>query len=383
MVDASGWTRNRFRAGRVEFIQKDGELAAVIVVNCRFLSQEVTGVQRFAEEVLRALLKQRTDLMLIAPPGVLRHLDIGGAPVHQLGRMGGHLWEQLELPRLMKTRFRGALLLSLTNTGPILMRRQVITHHDVTYVRQPATYSLRFRLLYRMLSAVALRRAKAVVTVSQFSKTEISAVYKIAGEKISVVPNAASVQFEQVAAESDLTYFLAVASRLPHKNLDFLVEAFERYIDESGSSTRLRIAGNRPAMAAANAQVDQDKQGQVDWLGRVTDEELGRLYVGARALVFPSLYEGFGVPPLEAQASGCPVLSSTSASLPEVLGESALYFDPRDQSELVRVLRETDTNAETRARLRQRGFQNVERFSWDLSARKLSALLGEIEGDAG
>lgn len=351
----------------------------VIVVNCRFLTQEVTGVQRFAEEVATALVGLRDDIVLVAPPGRLRVDSIKGAPVQQIGRRSGHLWEQIDLPLAMRRKFRGARLLSLMNTGPAILRDQVVTHHDVTYVRWPSTYSWKFRLAYRTLSTFTLRSAQQVVTVSEFSKREIAAVYRLSPAKITVVPNAASEQLVSTeASQSPSRYFLAVASLLPHKNLRFLVDTFARYVETTGSSSRLLMVGSRPESLAGGVDGSgSPDHPQIEWMGRVSDARLAQLYAGARALVFPSLYEGFGVPPLEAQANGCPVVSTTAASLPEVLGSSALFFDPTAANELIDVLGRVDHDDHEVDRLRALGSQNVARFSWERSARILSQVLDQ------
>lgn len=351
----------------------------MIVVNCRFLSQEVTGVQRFAEEIASQLAMMRDDLVFVAPPGRLRRNALGGRRVEQIGTRGGHAWEQWDLPRAMSRRYDGALLVSLMNTGPIAYRNQVVTHHDVTYVRHPETYSLKFRTAYRLQASILLRRARAVVTVSEFSRREIADVYGLDPARIYVVPNAASSQFSMPDGESAPgSYYLAVASQLPHKNLNFLVKAFVAFVERTGSPRTLRLVGTAPAFGEDGGP--ELTHPRVEWSGRVSDTELAALYRGARALIIPSLYEGFGVPPLEAQASGCPVLSSSAASLPEVLRDSALYFDPTDSEDLVRLLTTSDAFSQhERERLRSLGARNVARFDWRRSASLLSEMLDTLQ----
>ncbi|WFR84727.1 glycosyltransferase family 1 protein [Arthrobacter sp. Y-9] len=347
----------------------------MIVVNCRFLTQKVTGVQRFAEEIVTALAPLRDDLVLVAPPGPLRETSIAGVSVQQWGKHQGHLWEQWDLPRALARTKRDPLLLSLTNTGPILRRRQVVTHHDVTYVRQPQTYSSRFRAAYRLLSTLTLRPAAAVITVSEFSRQEIASVYHLDPAKITVVPNAAAHGFHQEpAGEADTPYFLAVSSLLPHKNIDLLVRAFHRYAESTGSSTRLKLVGSTPETVSRTNKGRTSTQA-VEYLGRVDDDELRRLYAAARAFVFPSRYEGFGIPPLEAQASGVPVLASDAPALREVLGSSARYFARESEASLVEGLRELDTDLTLRQDLIDLGRKNTARYSWARSAAALDRLL--------
>lgn len=355
----------------------------MIVVNCRFLTQPMTGVQRFAEEIVEALASIRNDLVLVAPPGTLRRRDIGGLEVHSLGAHTGHLWEQWDLPRAIirrRANRRPTLLLSLMNTGPALLRHQVLTHHDVTYARYPHTYSWTFRTFYRTLSSVTMRRARRIVTVSEFSRREIADVYGVPPEKIVVVPNAAGPRFTPATHWSPSThpYFLAVSSDLVHKNLDLLLQSFTDFVDGTDSRTRLRLVGSRPSFAGGAEPGHRGDGPRVQWVGRVDEEELVALYRGARALVFPSLYEGFGIPPLEAQACGCPVISSDAASLPEVLADSAVFFSPHDPHGLTTLLAEIDRDGERRERLRVDGLANQARFSWAESARTLSDAIDHV-----
>lgn len=349
----------------------------MIIINCRFLTQDLTGVQRFAEEITTALAAMRDDVTLVAPPGELRRQDLSGKRVEQVGSSGGHRWEQIDLPRHLR-QGHSPLLLSLMNTGPVLYRNQVVSHHDVTYVRFPQTYTRRFRAVYRMLSALTLRRARAIITVSEFSRDEIADVYGIRPETITVAGNAAGADFRVPHADSPDPYLLGVASFLPHKNIDRLVGVFERYRAESGSTTTLRLVGSARPAAMARSDGSPRATDGVKLLGRVDDAHLRALYAGARGFVFPSMYEGFGVPPLEAQSAGTPVAASDIPPVREALGESARYFDPHDDASMLEAIREIDSDADARVRLRAAGYVNVKRYSWLESAGKISALLDEL-----
>ncbi|WP_309081080.1 glycosyltransferase family 1 protein [Zhihengliuella sp.] len=349
-----------------------------VVVNGRFLGQPVTGVQRFAEEVTAALLQSAEfPVEILVPRGVRPRADgpLVGVPVTEVGRTRGHLWEQVDLPLHLK-RHGSPLLIGLSSTAPVWYRRQFAPHHDVTYVRYPESFSWRFRLLYRALAPLFLKRAMRIITVSQFSRSEIAAHFGVDREKIVVVPNAPSAIFAQRGLASDRAgkepaerpYFLAVSSPNIHKNFDRLEQAFEAFAAQHGNDIELRIIGQQ---ASSFAKRDAPHSSRVRYLGRVTDPELADAYAGALAFVFPSLYEGFGIPPLEAQAAGAPVIASRAASMPEVLGESVLYIDPLDTASITAGMTELAGSPEVRAALRARGFENAARFSWESSATLL------------
>lgn len=341
-----------------------------IYVNGRFLTQPLTGVQRFAIELVRHLSHQR-PVRILTPPGTDPE-PIGDADIQIVGRRNGQSWEQLDLPSHL-TRLGTPLLVNLASTGPVRYDNQVVTHHDITYVRHPQSFSPTFRLAYRMMIPRLLQKSREIITVSEFSKSEIAKHYRIDTRKISVVPNAASPLFTDAGvAENPGDYLLAVSSPNLHKNFHALVRAFGAA--KTNTIRRLMIVGDQTAVFRSSRLQQTDPR--VEFVGRVTDEKLARLYRGAVAFAFPSLYEGFGIPPLEAQQSGLPVLAANAASIPEVLGESALYFDPHDLGDMTAAIEEMDRNASLRETLRAAGLRNASRFSWHKSA---DALLGVID----
>lgn len=344
----------------------------MIVINARFLTQQVSGVQRFAEQLCLELANLRDDLLFVAPHGIRRSESAERLQVRCIGRHRGHLWEQLDLP-LWLARQGNPPLLSLCNTAPLAWRNQIAAHHDITYVRHPESYSRRFRSVYRCLTPLLLRRARALVTVSEFSRSELCSHYRYPAERVHVVPNAVDARFQPPAGEAHAStpYLLAVASPAAHKNIRRMVQAFLRL--KVCADTELRIIGGlHPAFAAAP---DIEGSPRIRMLGRLDDAELVRQYQGATAFVFPSLYEGFGIPPLEAQACGCPVIAARAASIPEVLGESALYFDPRDIEDMAFCMTRVLLDEGLRADLRRRGQANVARYSWQRSAQQVSQLI--------
>ncbi|KPW19104.1 Glycosyl transferase, group 1 family protein [Pseudomonas cannabina pv. alisalensis] len=343
----------------------------MIFINSRFLTQDVSGVQRYAEQMCRALRRLRNDLVFVAPHRIRLHDAAKALDAQCIGRNSGHLWEQLDLPLYLKNR-GSPLLISISNTGPMLYGNQIATHHDINYVRYPQSYTRLFRLAYRIITPMLLSRARTLMTGSRFSRSEICAFYNFAQDKVLVTPAAVSEDFTPRAAPSaEPRYLLAVSSPAVHKNFKRLIQAFLSLRDHT--DLQLHIVG-----AATSLFADPDLQRlacrdpRIRFLGRLSDSELIEQYQGATAFIFPSLYEGFGIPPLEAQACGCPVLAANVASIPEVLQASALYFDPLDVGHMAAAMQRVLIDAPLRQALRLRGLDNVQRFSWDLSAQQLS-----------
>ncbi len=356
-----------------------------LVVNGRFLSQRVTGVQRYARELVRALdarLAARAaagdpwPAEIHAPPGSeplpgLRHMV-----VRTVGRRSGHAWEQLDLPRSAA----GAILLNLGNTGPLLHPRQLLCIHDAGVYTVPESYSPAFRGWYRLLWAVLGRRALRVLTVSGFSAGELGRHVGIPADRLAVVPNAADHVAALDPAPDALHrlglepggYVFALGSRAKAKNLAGLAAAMALLPDPKPP---LVTAGGR------NERIFADAGGLagVRELGPVDDATLKSLYQGAICLVFPSFYEGFGLPPLEAMIAGCPVVASRAASMPEVCGDAALYVDPHDPADIAAAIARLVGDPTLRADFVDRGRRRATRFGWDISAERLLAVLDAVE----
>lgn len=343
----------------------------MIVINARFVTQELRGVQRFAEQTCLALKRLRNDLVFVAPHGIKMSESAEALGVQCIGRNSGHLWEQLDLP-LYLMRHGRPLLVSLSSTAPMFYGNQIATHHDINYVRYPQSYSRAFRTVYRTVTPILLRHLKALITVSNFSRGEIAQFYGYPEKRIFIVPNATGDAFRPgLAPAQDPRYLLAVSSPSVHKNFNRMIQAFMTLRGHDDLQLHIVGAANE-IFAAPELQRLACRDPRIRFLGRLSDEELIKQYQGATAFVFPSLYEGFGIPPLEAQACGCPVLAANAASIPEVLQASALYFDPLDVSHMASAMERILTDVPLRQALRRRGLNNVERFSWDDSARRVS-----------
>jgi glycosyltransferase involved in cell wall biosynthesis len=351
----------------------------VILLNGRFLTQGLTGVQRFAREVTAALdaLPDAPPIRLLLPPGAepppLRRIG-----AEQVGRRRGQAWEQIDLPRAAK----GGVLLSLGNTAPLALgRRQAVVIHDAGVFDTPESYSAAFRAWYRLLHHGLARRGARIVTVSEFSRGRLAARLGLDPARIGVMPEGGEHILRAPADAGALArlglrpqgYALTVGSRAAHKNLDALRDAAALL-----AARGLTLA----AVGAADPAVFRPAGGTEGpgavALGRVTDAELRALYEQALCLVFPSRYEGFGLPPVEAMAAGCPVVAAASGAVPEVCGNAALWFDatgPRTPAAAIAQLLDTPGLA---ARLRESGHQRAALFTWNKAARAILDLLAPL-----
>jgi glycosyltransferase involved in cell wall biosynthesis len=347
-----------------------------LVVNARFLTQDITGVQRFAIEISKQLKKMYGDEIAFVTPSPVLHTEVAkelNATV--IGHLKGHLWEQIDLPRYL-FRHQNPLLLNLANSAPLFYRFKIVTLHDIAYARFPHTFDWKFRLFYKLLIPQILRHSKAIFTVSEFSKREIETFYGVDSSKISVIYNGVSPLFFPHVNEKKEPYILAVSSLNTQKNFHSLIKAFNRL---SIPNIKLYLVGSMNKSFAALELIEEvEGNPNIVFKGRVEDDELIVLYSNALCFVYPSFYEGFGIPPLEAQACGCPVVCSRAASLGEVGGESVIYCDPYSVDDITHQIRVVLEDESLQQTLRVKGFENIKRFSWKASGEKIGKVLEEL-----
>lgn len=354
-----------------------------ILINGRFLTQQMTGVQRYARDMAAALQGlKRPDFrfVLAVPDGKRRSPFPDMEIIEDRSRLRGMWWEQLRLPRLMR-KIGASLLWNPCNTGPVAVSRQVVTIHDASVFAGSGWFSAPFRVYYRLLQPALGRRAAAIVTDSQFSKDELVRCRIAPLQKISVVPPMVSPLFQavdaQAAAKGGMPPFvLCIASRNPRKNVKGLIRAWTLLPESVKAGTELVIAGGH-SPAHAKDPLDAIPR-DVRLLGYVSDEKLAELYRQARAFLFPSLYEGFGLPPLEAMACGTPVLASHIAPLKESCGESVLYCDPSSPSSIAEGISRLLTDEALRKDLAARGPERAAAFQQGRSAHELAQLFAAL-----
>jgi glycosyltransferase involved in cell wall biosynthesis len=356
-------------------------------INGRFLTQRMTGVQRYAHEIVTALdeiLSNRADLKclpewrLVLPPGVAAKPQLTKIGTCRTNFGAGHVWDQFVLPLYARSG-----VLSLGNFGPMLARNHIVCIHDANTFIQPESYSRAFGLAYRTLLPLIGRRASRVATVSRFSADMLVKFGICRGEKLFIAPNGHehALRWDATRARLPLLrtlqrpYVLLLGSGARHKNIDVIFDQAQG-LDEAGID--IVVVGAASSVFSANAPAFQ--RSNIHYAGYVGDDDLAALYGGALCLVFPSKMEGFGIPPLEAMTRGCPVVSSNAASLVEVGGDAVAYVDPDRSDRWREAIIGLAGNHDLRAAMAAHGRKRAALFSWKRSAQlyldEIFSLLG-------
>lgn len=350
-------------------------------INGRFLTQAMTGVQRYATELVRALDRiLATDSEVAGERWTLVHPDEAAAfpgdlDIIETARakpLSGHAWEQSVLPLAA----RSGRLISLANSGPVLHPRSLVVIHDALVFRRPENYSARYRLLHQTLGR-ALSRTATLATVSEFSRGEIAAIFGLPKSAIPVIPNGSDHLGTVEADPAVLSrlslvpgrFFLFVGSPAPHKNLKTALDAWEKVRNED---FKFVVVGAAKGNVFGGGEIDVPPQTVIS--PRLTDSEIVALYQNAAAFVFPTFYEGFGIPPLEAMAYGCPVLASAIPPVMETCADAARYFDPTSADSIAEALADVMARGRAAAPAKDRMDERLGNFTWEKSARKLLAM---------
>lgn len=366
--------------------EKNLKTSQQVYINGKFLSQRITGVQRYAYELIKYWDKSmesgemdasRINITILTPKNARQDLSLKHIVLQQVGNFTGTLWEQIELPFYSR---KGSLV-NLCNAAPVVRINQLVTIHDVSVFLDTNTYSKAFKLWYTFMLSIISRRVKKVITVSEFSLSELQKYCRVSTEKCKVIYHGKEHVYE---CDPDLAildkhgirafnYVLAVSSLNPNKNFRLIAQAIQQ-LDELDFD--VVIAGGMQSKVF-NHSDEYERHERIKYVGYVSDSELRALYEKAGCFVYPSFYEGFGFPPLEAMTLGCPVIVSGTSSLPEVCRDAAVYIDPNRPEELAEGIKLLMGNSAAREMFIQKGFENANRFSWDLCAKQTFSFLEE------
>jgi glycosyltransferase involved in cell wall biosynthesis len=354
------------------------------------------GIGTYVRNLLRHLsrIDSKTEYVLFcraADCGTAEELGENFRAVPERARTYS-LKEQLRIP--MDLRREGIDLFHAPHyvLPPLTPCKSVVTIHDCIHLRFPQYLPNRLAYAYARSSLwFATHRSNRVLTVSEASKRDILRYFRVPERKIDVIYNAIDERFGEPPTPEEIErvrdryqlnapYVLYAGNIKPHKNLERLIEAFHTLRRGDLEHVKMLIIGDEISKyATLRRAVHRYKlHKHVRFFGFVPDKTLAVLYRLARAFVFPSLYEGFGLPPLEAMASGTPVITSNLSSLPEVVGDAALLIDPYDADAIADAMRRVLLDSDLREDLRQRGLRRVAEFSWERSVRRVREIYEEV-----
>lgn len=370
--------------------------ALTIAMNGTMLDEQPTGVGVYSFNVINNLshllhAEGRDRLTVFTPTRSyldknLRIIKLSGllqsSKYGKLAALCRFAWNTFSYPFYAK---QYDLFISTTTHGSFFLHNQVITIHDLLSLRYN-NISRHQRLYFKYLLPKLLAKAKWIVAVSETTRRDIIHYFKCPEEKISVIYNGYDNHQYYVTENNEehiyhkygiRDYLLAVGPTYPHKNFDRLLSAYKELPSTFRIQFPLAIAGGKKQYVdhlhrlVKELHLEQD----VHFLGYVPIQLMPSLYREARTLIFPSLYEGFGIPLLEAMACGLPVIASRTSSMPEVCGDAAYYIDPMDTTSLVTAIEKTATDNHLRLELRKKGLQRVQLFSWEKTALQYKILI--------
>jgi len=330
-------------------------MSAEIICNTRCLQASTTGVQRYTKHMLEGF---PTAIKTISPS------------VHTARGMQGHLWEQMLLPK----QTRNKLLWSPSNSGPVGAVRQVVTIHDVVSFDHPEWLNKAYVKWYDYVLPRVCKRAEHLIAISNFTKQRIMELFRIPDSKITVIYNGSDPMISvsptgQGPALPFSRFVLSLGSLEPRKNIPMLLAAWLNVLPFIPDDVGLVIVGTSGNSQVFNKSGIGRIPGRVHFTGHLPDEDIAWLYRNALLFTYLSVYEGFGLPPLEAMSAGVPVLSGNLTAMPEVQGDAGYMIDPFSLSECEKALIELINNDDLRKQLAVKSSSQAAKFSWQKSAQ--------------
>lgn len=343
----------------------------MIYINGRFLTKAVTGVQRFAIEVVKALDKMNLnqEIVILTPSNISLELNLQNIKIIKIGKLKGNLWEQISLPTYLIGK-KNYKLINLCNLGSVFNPGYVVLH-DISFKTHSDHFSWKFSLYYKIITRLNITRYKHIFTVSQCSKKEIIENYKINPKDISVTYNSAEHMHDietdfnilQKLNLNEKNFAFSIGSKSAHKNHKFIE----------------KCAINNPdflfVVSGDNNSVFKDEEKEnlknLIYTGRITDGEMKALYSKCAVFIFPSKYEGFGIPPLEAMEVGCRnIILSDIPVFREIYSNNVKYFDLNNEEESRNIVKKINEPIEFDEQI-------IKKYDWTITAEKI---LKDMEG---
>ena len=372
-----------------------------IAINASLLKKEKLGVENYAFELIGNLAKIDDNneyiVLLNSPPeefGLKRKdnfkFDISKLP--SFGSSTRILWEQVSLP-LKLAKFKPDVFHNPDHILPIIPVScpSIVTVHDLAFLKYPETFYFGKRVYKQNITRWTIKKANAIISVSENTKKDIIDMFGIPGGRIHVICEGVNPDFRQISEKAALDkvrqkydlpgrFLLFVGALEPRKNIPFLIRAYSKLVDEKAINDPLVIAGSKGWLFDSIFKTVRELklEEKVRFLGYVPKDDLPGLYNLAQVFVYPSLYEGFGFPPLEAMACGTPVITSNTSSFPETVGDSGMMVDPNDLQGFVDAVHCLMTDNVLREEFIRKGLERAGKFSWENCARKTLAVYESV-----
>lgn len=368
-----------------------------IAIDATMVDNRPEGIGVYTWQICRRLITLKDDFTVFTGSSELKSSLRDGAKILHVtdalqpkygakGALLRLLWKQLVFPIRERAQARCDIVYNPSHYASLLMGKpQVITIHDVAPLFYPKRYRSQY-YYFRFVLPALLKRSSAVIAISENTKKDLVEAYQYDPAKVHVVIsgydqesfNQSNVSQSTIKKYAQGKYILCVGASLSHKNIHRVLEALK--ILRSGIEHTLLIAGGKGAYREfLSSEVNRlGLNDRVKFLGYVPQQDLPSLYGGADMLVFASLYEGFGLPPLEAMACGCPVVVSNTSSLPEVCGDAAYYINPQSVEEIASAIYKVATDEDLRNDLRQKGLNRAKLFNWEKTAMGIYDVLQAV-----
>jgi len=377
-----------------------------IGIDARFYGPTGKGLGRYTQEIVDNVIKidQVNEYVVFLSKDNFDEFECDNQRIKKI--LANVRWytlrEQFVMPRLISTAKVDLMHYLHFNVPIFSCKKFVVTIHDLILIKYPTPrastlspilYKIK-NFFYRIIIWLAINRAKKIIAVSKFTKQDIIKYFKIKPEKIAMIYEGvanlsngrdslftAKQNDKAVISEYNITdpFLLYIGNAYPHKNLERLVQVFQKIQEnnlEKFQNLKLVLVGKEDYFY--KRLKEETKNNAVIFAGYVPDNQLEAMFSQALCYVFPSLYEGFGLPPLEAMAKGCPVVSSNRSCLPEVLEDAAIYFDPENMTEMQTEIEKLLNNEDLRQKLIQEGYQQIKKYDWWESARQTLQVYQEL-----
>ena len=345
-----------------------------IYINGKFLTQKITGVQRVARELVFRLDKlaanqEQLSFVLLVPEDYDKSFALSSIKTEVVHGNGGYVWEQIKLPKYLKKK-KDYFLLSLCNISPLALRnKNIVTMHDLAVVHHPEFFSKKFVMIYRYIFKRQAKFSPLILTDSLTSKNDIVSHYKIDDAKVKIIwpasfkTDAQALQAKRLETMLNKGLCFSVGSASPNKNMKYVFACARR-----NPQYTFLLSGGRSKAFAKSEGVDTMPE-NVRYLGYLSDDELRYVYSKCEFFLFPSIYEGFGLPPLEAATYGCKkIIVSDIPTMHEIFGGDVNYINPLDYENVVNL-----------DAVKEYDYRNLhDKFSWDASAKALMDCLIEV-----